>query len=161
MLVPIIELSLLIKLGSYIGVIYTVLLVGVTGVIGVSLARQQGFQVITRVKKSVKQGEMPTDDLVGGLLILSGGIMLLTPGLLTDITGFSFIIPGSRNLFVKLLKNKFKGYVKNNFEYQNFNFNSSDYSDTDKYKNNKSNSNDEDVIDIDFEEEDKDDNQKN
>ncbi|MFW6006504.1 MAG: FxsA family protein [Bacillota bacterium] len=122
MVVPIVELALLIKLGTYIGVISTVLLVGITGIVGVSLARQQGFQVISRVKTAVRRGEVPTDDLIGGLLILSGGIMLLTPGLLTDITGFSFIIPGSRKLYIKLFKNLFKDYVKKNFDYQNFNF---------------------------------------
>ncbi|MFW5976345.1 MAG: FxsA family protein [Bacillota bacterium] len=114
MLVPIIELALLIQIGGYIGVIYTVILVGITGIIGVSLARQQGFQVITRIKKALRKGEVPTDDLIGGLLILSGGIMLLTPGLITDITGFSLIIPGSRKIFIKLLKNRFKDYVKKN-----------------------------------------------
>lgn len=135
MLVPIIELALLIQIGGYIGVIYTVILVGITGIIGVSLARQQGFQVITRIKKALRKGEVPTDDLIGGLLILSGGIMLLTPGLITDITGFSLIIPGSRKIFIKLLKNRFKDYVKKNFVSDNFTFYKNKFNDNNENPN--------------------------
>ena len=144
MAVPIVELALLIKIGSYIGIIYTIILVGLTGVIGVSLARQQGFQIISRIKQSLNQGQMPADDLIGGLLILSGGIMLLTPGLLTDITGFTFIIPASRQFLVKLLKRKFQGYIKDNFKYQNLNFDQN--SDSRNYETREE---EEDIIDID------------
>ncbi|MFW6270205.1 MAG: FxsA family protein [Bacillota bacterium] len=114
-IVPLIELALLIKLGGYIGLLPTILLVGGTGVIGVTLARKQGYHVVNKVKASLDRGEMPTDDLIGGLLILIGGAMLLTPGLITDVTGFSLIIPGSRNYFVRFTKNKFRKYIGHNY----------------------------------------------
>ena len=143
-LVPIIELALLIEIGSYVGIIPTIILVGSTGVIGVSLARNQGFKIITRVKNELNQGQIPADNLIEGLLILVGGVMLLTPGLLTDITGFSLIIPGSRQLLVKFLKRRFKGYVKNNIEYQHFDFSSQ----TEKQDQSQKQ---EDVIDVEYE----------
>ena len=113
-LVPIIELAILIKLGSYIGLIYTILLVGLTGIIGVSLARSQGFKIITNIKDKLQKGTIPTDDMIGGLLILIGGVLLLTPGLITDITGFSLILPGTRHIIANIVKIKFKKYVRNN-----------------------------------------------
>ena len=120
-IVPIVELTLLIKIGSYIGVIYTILLVGFTGVIGVSLARSQGFKIINKVKEKLQKGIIPADDMIGGLLILFGGILLLTPGLLTDITGFCLILPGPRHIIANIVKVKFKKYVKNNhIKYSNF-----------------------------------------
>ncbi|MEJ6949766.1 FxsA family protein [Natronospora cellulosivora (SeqCode)] len=120
-MVPLIELALLIKVGEYIGVIPTVFLVAVTGLVGVSLARGQGYLVIKRIKLRLNNGNMPADDLIGGLLILIGGTMLLTPGLITDITGFSLIIPATRKIYAKVIKNKFNKYIKRksfNFRYQ-------------------------------------------
>lgn len=113
--VPLIELVLLIKVGGYIGIIPTVIIVASTGVIGISLARQQGYQVVRRIRDSMEIGEMPADDLIGGLLILIGGAMLLTPGLITDITGFSLILPGSREFFARIVRKKIKKYMRNNY----------------------------------------------
>ena len=113
--IPLIELALLIKVGSYIGIIPTIIIVGSTGVIGVSLAKNQGYKVVRKIKKSLEVGEMPTDDLIGGLLILIGGVMLLTPGIITDITGFSLILPGSRHFFAGFARRKFGDYLKNKY----------------------------------------------
>jgi UPF0716 protein FxsA len=154
-LIPIIELALLIEIGKHIGVFMTIILVGSTGVIGVSLARSQGFKIISRVKAELNQGQIPADNLIEGLLILIGGVMLLTPGLLTDITGFSFIIPGTRQFMLKFLKNKFKGYVKQNFKYQHFNFSNGSESrqeqEFEDKENKKGTEADKDVIDVDYE----------
>lgn len=113
--VPLIELALLIKVGGLIGIIPTIIIVGFTGVIGVSLARNQGYKVVEKIKRSLEMGQMPTDDLIGGLLILIGGVMLLTPGLITDVTGFSLILPGSRHFFVRFAKRKFGDYLKRKY----------------------------------------------
>ena len=58
---------------------------------------------------------MPADDLIGGLMILIGGAMLLTPGVITDITGFSLIIPYSRKFFAKLVKKKIQNYINKKY----------------------------------------------
>ena len=112
--VPLIELALLIKVGEILGVIPTIIIVALTGIIGVTLAKNQGYQVIKKIKSNIELGKLPADDLIGGVLILIGGTMLLTPGIITDITGFSLIIPGSRNLFIKIVKQKIKNHIENN-----------------------------------------------
>ena len=132
-LVPMIELALLIKIGQYVGVIPTILLVAFTGIVGVSLARSQGYKVIRRIKLLLNQGRMPADDLIGGLLILIGGTMLLTPGLLTDITGFSLILPGSRNFYAKMVKNWFIKYMKKHDINFHKDFDGDNYSREDDY----------------------------
>ncbi|MTI61449.1 MAG: FxsA family protein [Firmicutes bacterium] len=130
-IIPLLELALLIKIGEYIGLIPTILLVGLTGVLGVSLARSQGFIVVRKIKESLQQGKMPADDLLAGLLILIGGTMLLTPGLLTDLTGFSLIIPFTRGYYTGFIKKRFVNYLrKNNINYSNgFNKGDDDYID--------------------------------
>ncbi len=119
-IIPMVELSLLLKLGSYVGFLPTLLLIALTGIVGVSLARKEGFLVVTKIQNSLSRGKMPTDSMIDGLLILIGGVTLLTPGLLTDITGFLLIIPISRVLVRKFLKNRFKGQIK--FNTINFNY---------------------------------------
>ena len=114
--VPLIELALLIKIGEFIGILPTIIIVASTGIIGISLAKNQGYQVIRRIKHNIESGKMPADDLIGGLLILIGGTMLLTPGVITDITGFSLIIPSSRNFFVNFTKNKIKKYIEKKYQ---------------------------------------------
>ncbi|MFP4661854.1 MAG: FxsA family protein [Halanaerobiales bacterium] len=140
--VPAVELALLIKIGQYVGVLATIILVASTGIIGVSLARSQGFIIIRKIKSNLNEGKMPTDDLIGGLLILIGGTMLLTPGLLTDITGFSLILPGTRHFFAQIVKRRFSKYFTKN----GFNINS-DYGSSNRYHNT-----DDDYIDIDSDE---------
>lgn len=146
--IPLVELALLIKIGEWAGIVFTVVLVGITGVLGVSLARDQGFKVVNRIKRNINQGQLPADDLLGGLLILAGGLFLLTPGLLTDITGFALVIPFTRTFFVKIVKSKLSGYIKTNVHTSQFGFytgTSSNRSDSRTEKNNK-----EDVIDVNF-----------
>ena len=94
--VPIVELYLLIRLGTVIGVVPTVALVIVTGALGASLARWQGLGVIGRISEDLAQGRLPTDALIDGLLILIAGALLLTPGLITDALGFFLLVPQGR-----------------------------------------------------------------
>lgn len=112
--VPLFELALLIKIGEFIGIIPTIIIVASTGIIGVTLARNQGYQVVKKIKNNIELGKLPADDLIGGVLILIGGTMLLTPGIITDITGFSLIFPVTRDIFVKIAKKKIKKYIENN-----------------------------------------------
>ncbi|MFW5992398.1 MAG: FxsA family protein [Halanaerobiaceae bacterium] len=112
--VPLIELALLISLGGYIGLIPTILVVASTGVVGVSLARTQGLKVINDIKNEFSHGILPQQELIDGLLILVGGTFLLTPGLLTDVTGFMLIIPLTRQLIGKVIRRKMKDYISKN-----------------------------------------------
>jgi UPF0716 protein FxsA len=107
-IIPLIELVILIKVGSYIGLWPTILIVVLTGIIGAFLARYQGFMIINKIKSEVSSGKVPARELIDGLLILIGGIVLLTPGFLTDICGFFLLIPYTRNFI--------KGFVRSHFE---------------------------------------------
>jgi len=106
-IVPLCELALLIKIGEVVGLSYTIALVIFTGALGAWLARQQGIAVIAEVNTSMSKGVMPTNALVEGLLILVGGALLVTPGVVTDIFGFAMVVPFTR----KLIRESVKRYM--------------------------------------------------
>lgn len=109
--VPITELALLIRVGQYAGVGYTLGIVIITGVTGAYLAKMQGLIILRRIQEDINHGIMPTDKLFDGVLILLGGILLLTPGFITDIIGFMGLIPFTRNLFKRWLKHKVEDMI--------------------------------------------------
>ncbi len=95
-LVPAVELWLLINIGNQIGIGATVLLIVVTGILGAALTRQQGLKVLSQFQQQTAQGKMPTESLREGMMIIVAGAVLITPGLLTDLFGFSLLIPPYR-----------------------------------------------------------------
>lgn len=97
--VPFLELFLLLKLADIITGFWTFVLVVVTGVIGANLARRQGWSVITRLQSEVGRGELPTTTLVDALMIFVAGALLITPGILTDLFGFSLLVPFCRRFY--------------------------------------------------------------
>eukprot|EP00913_Durusdinium_trenchii_P028473 g26701.t1 len=109
--VPIVELVILLQvhhaLASYwgggISLLLTVGTILVTGVVGATLARQQGVGVFRELRRSLGEGKLPGQALVDGVLILIGAALLLTPGFLTDLFGFSLLIPVSRAGYRKML----------------------------------------------------------
>ncbi|MCF7895950.1 MAG: FxsA family protein, partial [Candidatus Omnitrophica bacterium] len=92
-------------------VFYTVGIVIVTGVTGAYLAKLQGLITLRRIQEEVNNGRMPADRLFDGVLILCSGLLLLTPGLITDLLGFLGLIPLSRNLFKRWLREKIKDII--------------------------------------------------
>ncbi|KPL18849.1 MAG: hypothetical protein AMJ92_05935 [candidate division Zixibacteria bacterium SM23_81] len=119
-LVPLVELYLLLKLGALIGAGPTIAIVIVTGVVGGSMARTQGFAVLRRFRESLNAGILPTDPLVDGLFVLTGGLLLLTPGLLTDMVGFLAFLPPTRRLFKKWIKRRFQQILDTNVVYTEY-----------------------------------------
>ena len=112
-LIPMIELYLLIQLGSLIGAFNTLLLVILTGATGAYLARLQGLQVMFRVRERLQQGEMPAEDMLDALIIFIAGIVLLTPGLLTDMAGLLLLLPSIRFRFKLWLRQKLDQWMQN------------------------------------------------
>lgn len=110
-LVPALELYLLVKLGGVIGTERTIAIIIITGILGAYLARREGTRVWIEVQKKLSQGIMPGDELIGALLILVAGALLVTPGFLTDIAGFSLLIPPVRRIVVEELKRRFAGRI--------------------------------------------------
>ena len=103
-LLPVIELALLVQIGSRIGVTPTVALVLATGAAGAFLARAQGTRALWRLQEALRAGSFPGDEIFDGALILGGGLLLLTPGFLTDVVGFAALVPGTRRLLKEFLK---------------------------------------------------------
>ena len=99
-IIPIIEIYLLIEIGSMFGALTAVTLVILTGFLGAFLARMQGLQTLYRIQNSLREGRMPSGELLDALLIVIAGLVLLTPGFLTDSAGFLLLIPATRN-FIK------------------------------------------------------------
>ena len=96
-IIPIIEIYLLIEIGSMFGALTAVTLVILTGFLGAFLARMQGLQTLYRIQDSLSEGRMPSGELLDALLIVIAGLVLLTPGFLTDSAGFLLLIPATRN----------------------------------------------------------------
>lgn len=94
--VPAIELFLLLQLGAWMGPLPTLLLILTTGLLGASLARQEGLSVLFQLSQEAQRGLPPGDRLAEGALIVAGGLLLVTPGVLTDLTGFLLIFGPTR-----------------------------------------------------------------
>ena len=120
-LVPVTELYILIEVGKKIGSLTTIGIIILTGIIGAYLVKGQGFMILKKIQNDLNEGIMPGDILIQGAIILAGGIFLLTPGFVTDIIGFIFLIPVSRRVVKKYLLKWLKGKIKEgNFYYREF-----------------------------------------
>jgi UPF0716 protein FxsA len=106
-LVPVVELYLLIKVGTVIGGLNTILLVILTGFLGAWLARLEGMNTMLKLKMNLRQGLMPAEELIDAVIIFIAGIVLITPGLITDIFGLLLLWPYTRNKFKRMLRKKF------------------------------------------------------
>lgn len=104
--VPLLELFLLIRLGSAIGLLPTLSLCVLTGVAGAWLARREGLRALWSFQERLARGGVPGRALMDGLCILLGGALLLTPGLLTDVVGFSLLVPPSRRWIQKRIQSR-------------------------------------------------------
>lgn len=106
-LIPVVELYLLIKVGTIIGGFNTILLVILTGFAGAWLAKMEGIHTMLKVRMNLQQGIMPAEELLDAVIILVAGVVLITPGLITDFFGLLLLWPVSRNFFKRTLRKKF------------------------------------------------------
>ncbi|MGR9106658.1 MAG: FxsA family protein [Gammaproteobacteria bacterium] len=108
LIVPIIEIYLLLRIGSLIGALPTVILVVGTAVLGATMLKSQGLNTLRRLQDTLARQEIPAQEIVEGPLLLIGGALLLTPGFMTDAMGFYLLIPSTRKRVVNyLLANHF------------------------------------------------------
>lgn len=120
-IIPGVELYILIEVGKKIGSLPTIGIIVLTGILGAYLVKRQGFMILKKIQNDLNEGIMPGDSLIQGAIILIGGILLLTPGFITDIIGFVFLIPVSRLVVKKYLLKWLKGKIKEgNFYYRGF-----------------------------------------
>ena len=99
-LVPVIEIMVLIKVGSSIGLGPTILFVIFTAILGAYLVRQQGFATIHAVQSELNQGRVPAMQMAEGVALLFAGAVLLTPGFVTDAIGFALLTPPLRRAVI-------------------------------------------------------------
>ena len=122
-LIPIIEIYVLIKIGSQIGAITTILLIFSTAIIGVYYAKYEGLNTLKSGFIHLSKNEAPAFEILSGAAIAFAALLLIVPGFVTDIVGFSLIFPPSRKLIFKNLSKKFskkenlrKDYIDGDFE---------------------------------------------
>jgi len=111
LLIPIIELFVMFKIGKIIGPGITILIIIITAFIGAKLTKVQGTQAIRNGQAAIKSGKLPHKEVMDGVMIIIAGALLLTPGFLTDIVGFSLLLPGLRSNYRKLLLTYIKAKI--------------------------------------------------
>jgi UPF0716 protein FxsA len=104
--VPVVELYLLITIGQSLGPGPTIGLVLVTGLLGASLAKREGARVLRNWQGAMARGEIPEEGVVSSVLVLVGGVLLVTPGVVTDLTGLLLLAPWSRRLVAATLRKR-------------------------------------------------------
>jgi len=107
--IPFLEVFVFIKVGQHIGVGWTLALTIITAIIGATLLRRQGLSTWMNAQKNLQDDKFPLEDLFNGLCLLAAGLMLLTPGFVTDTIGFLLFTPPFRHLIFISLKDYFTG----------------------------------------------------
>lgn len=119
--IPAIEIYLLFSIGGQIGGLNTFFLVLTTGIIGATLAKSQGAAMLAKIQGELAQGRVPANSFIHGLLIFGGGLLLLTPGFITDILGLSMVLPLTRHLWMLYAKKFFmKSIETGNVQFYSF-----------------------------------------
>ena len=95
--VPIAELALFMTIGAEIGLLQTLLIIAMTAVLGAWLTKMQGARALERFQKATSEGRLPHEEVLDGVMILIAGVVLLTPGFLTDAVGFALLVPPVRS----------------------------------------------------------------
>ena len=116
-LVPAIEIYLLIKIGSQIGAMSTILLIFTTAIIGIYYAKYEGLNTLKSGFAQLSRNETPAYEVISGAAIAFAALLLIIPGFATDVLGFLLIFPYSRKVIFKRFSKKFKPKEnkKNNF----------------------------------------------
>lgn len=107
-IMPILEIGVLIRVGGWLGLWPTLLIVVLTAVLGTWMLRQQSAATMMQAQSRLAAGELPAQQIFEGLLLLVGGILLLTPGFVTDAFGFTCLMPWSRRWLATQLANRTK-----------------------------------------------------
>ena len=112
---PIVELALLFELHGLVGFLPTVLIVLLTGIAGAALVRQQGLAILLEIQREMSIGNVPAPQMIDGVMILVAGALLVTPGLITDVSGFLLLIPFVREKIRFWLKKKLEEKIRSGY----------------------------------------------
>ena len=106
--IPLIEIYLMIKVGSFIGAFNTIFLIFFTAIAGIYFARLEGLNALKSGITQLVKNEIPIYEIISGATLAFAALLLIIPGFLTDIVGFLLIIPVTRKFFIKAVSSKFK-----------------------------------------------------
>jgi UPF0716 protein FxsA len=107
-LIPVVEIFLLIKIGSQIGAITTILLIFITATVGIYYAKYEGLNTLKSGFEQISKNKAPTYEMITGAAIAFAALLLIIPGFATDVIGFLIIFPLSRNFLLEKFFSKFK-----------------------------------------------------
>lgn len=120
-ILPALEIGVFIWVGGMIGPWWVIGLIILTGMLGVFIAKQQGLETWQRAREAINNGYPPTEYIVNGICIFIGGVLLFSPGFITDTLGFILILPFTRDLFKGLIMQNIKRMMsKNTIIYRRF-----------------------------------------
>ena len=111
--IPAIEIYLMIKVGSVIGALNTILLIFFTAITGIYFAKLAGLSTLRSGLGQIVKNEIPIYEIISGAALAFAALLLILPGFLTDIVGFLLIIPVTRKFFIKSISLKFEKKKKN------------------------------------------------
>ncbi len=111
-IIPIIEISIFITIGTNIGILNTIAIILITALVGIFLVRRQGIKLLFDAQKNLSQGIMPTEEIKGGIFLLISGLLLITPGFFTDCIGFAFFLKPVQNLVALQAKKYFNSRIR-------------------------------------------------
>ena len=98
LIVPVIEIYLIIKVGSVIGGLATVVILLCISLLGAYLVRNQGVRIVMQIREELSRGRLPAAQLLDGALVFIGSVLLMTPGFFTDFIGIFFLLPATRRM---------------------------------------------------------------
>ena len=106
-IIPIVEISIFITIGSNIGILNTIAIILLTAVIGIYFVRRQGLSLLFNAQRNMAQGIMPAEEIKGGIFLLISGLLLITPGFFTDCVGFLMFLRPVQNFISQKARNYF------------------------------------------------------
>ena len=106
-IIPILEITIFITVGSNIGVLNTIAIILITALIGIFLVRRRGLSLLFNARQNMSEGMMPTEEIKGGIFLLISGLLLITPGFFTDSIGFAVFLKPVQDFIAFRAKNYF------------------------------------------------------
>ena len=130
--IPLIEIYLFIKVGSYIGAFNTISLILITAIIGVIYARYEGFNTLKSGMSQIIKNQLPVYEIISGAALAFAALLLILPGFATDVIGFLLIFPFTRKILFKNVRNKYSNQNNKKQDFIN-----GEFEDIDEDKNEK------------------------
>ena len=111
-IIPIIEISIFITIGSNIGILNTIAIILITALVGIFLVRRQGIKLLFDAQRNLSHRVMPTEEIKGGIFLLISGLLLITPGFFTDCIGFAIFLKPVQNFIASKAKKYFNSRIR-------------------------------------------------